>query len=73
MLPPLSPLIAANVICPRCASILKPKARMGRQGVEAVEYKCVNKEKGCSYMFESTTRVSCEMKLLRPDGSVAKI
>jgi predicted Rdx family selenoprotein len=76
-MPDLSPLIAHNLVCRDCGSVLKPKAIMARRGqkdfVDHLEYRCVNAKTGCSYKIESNSMAPWEMKPLRLDGSEAKI
>ena len=76
-IPELSPLVAANLVCHECGTILKPKVVMGRKGkkqvVSHLEYVCKNKETGCNYKVQSSTMTSMEMVALREDGSEVRI
>lgn len=76
-MPDLSPLVAANLVCHECGTIMKPKVVMGRKGqkqiVSHLEYVCKNKETGCNYKVQSTLMQSGEMVALRDDGSEVRI
>lgn len=76
-MPVLSPLVAHNLICRDCATVMKPKAIMGRLGgkdvVDHLEYRCMNPKTGCSYKVESNSMAPWEMKPVRADGSDAKV
>jgi len=77
--PNLSPLVAANLVCHDCGTIMKPKVVMGRRGkkevVDHLEYICKNPKTGCNYMVRSTvmTDSSSQMVALREDGSEVRI
>ena len=64
--PDHSPLIAANVACHTCGSILKPQIIKSRRGVECIRYECHNKETGCSYRTEVNTMLTAECTAVRP-------
>lgn len=68
-MPDHAPLLAGNVVCFTCGTILKPYVVMGRRGVDHIEYECKNPSTGCSYKVESNHMISAEMKGLRTDGS----
>ena len=76
-MPELSPLVAANLVCHECGTVLKPKVVMGRKGqkqvVDHLEYVCNNPKTGCKYKVQSTTMTSMEMLALRDDGSEVRI
>lgn len=77
-IPDLSPLVAANLVCHECGTVLKPKVVMGRKGqkqvVSHLEYVCKNPKTGCNYKVSSTTMApSIEMLALRDDGSEVRI
>jgi hypothetical protein len=77
-IPELSPLLAANLVCHKCGTLMKPKVVMGRKGKEQVvshlEYVCINPKTGCRYKVSSTTMAgSIEMVALREDGSEVRI
>ena len=76
-MPELSPLVAANLVCHECGTILKPKVVMGRKGqkqvVDHLEYVCKNPKTGCNYKVQSTIMTSMEMLALRDDGSEVRI
>jgi RNase P subunit RPR2 len=78
-IPDLSPLVAANLVCHSCGTVLKPKVVMGRRGqkqvVDHLEYVCKNKETGCNYKVHSTvmTDSSSQIVALRDDGSEVRI
>lgn len=76
-MPELSPLVAPNLVCRDCGSVLKPKVVFMNRGqkriVSHLEYECRNEKTGCSYRVESSVMTSMEMKPLRPDGSIAKV
>ena len=73
----LSPLVAANLICRECGTVMKPKAVMARfeqrQIVHHLEYVCKNPKTGCNYKIDSTAMTSAEMIGLREDGSEVRI
>ena len=75
--PDLSPLVAANLVCHDCGTVLKPKVVMGRRGkkevVDHIEYVCKNPKTGCNYKVHSTVMQSGEMIALREDGSEVRI
>lgn len=74
-MPELSPLIAGNLVCRECGSVLKPKSVMQKRGqktiVSHLEYVCENPKTGCNYKVKSTNMLSAEMIPLREDGSEA--
>ena len=77
-IPDLSPLLAANLVCHDCGTVLKPKPVMGRRGQKQVvthlEYICKNPKTGCNYKINSTTMAgSIEMIALREDGSEVRV
>lgn len=77
-IPDLSPLLAANLVCHECGTVLKPKVIMGRRGqkqvVSHLEYTCINPKTGCRYKINSTTMAgSIEMLAIREDGSEVRI
>lgn len=76
-MPDLSPLVAANLVCHECGTIMKPKVVMGRKGqkqvVDHLEYVCNNPKTGCKYKILSTLMQSGEMVALRDDGSEVRI
>jgi hypothetical protein len=76
-IPDLSPLVAANLVCHDCGTVLKPKVVMGRKGqktvVDHLEYSCVNPKTGCKYKVRSFTMTNMEMVALREDGSEVRI
>jgi RNase P subunit RPR2 len=76
-IPDLSPLIAANLVCHDCGTVLKPKVIMGRRGkkevVSHLEYVCKNPKTGCNYKISSTSMCSDMMVALRDDGSEVRI
>lgn len=71
-MPERSPLLAGNLVCFTCGSIMKPKIVMGPRGVAHVEYECRN-EKHDPYRLESTAMISAEMRPVRPDGTAVKL
>ena len=64
--PEHAPLVAGNVMCHTCGSILKPIPVKGRNGVNAIRYECRNKDTGCSYMVESTAYLASEVVPILP-------
>jgi RNase P subunit RPR2 len=76
-IPELSPLVAANLVCHECGTVLKPKVVMGRRGkksvVDHLEYVCKNAKTGCNYKVNSFEMRSSEMVALREDGSEVRI
>jgi hypothetical protein len=78
-IPDLSPLVAANLVCHDCGTVLKPKVVFGRKGqkqvVDHLEYECRNPKTGCRYKVLSTemTHSSAQMVALREDGSEVRI
>lgn len=59
MLPYLSPLIFAEVVCSECGQTMERElvraARGGR--VDKIVYRCVNPKSGCNYQVESDQRL----------------
>jgi RNase P subunit RPR2 len=76
-IPELSPLVAANLVCHECGTVMKPKVVMGRRGqkqvVSCLEYVCNNPKTGCRYKVQSTSMTSMEMLAMREDGSEVRI
>ncbi len=76
-IPDLSPLVAANLVCHDCGTIMKPKVVMGRKGqksvVDHLEYVCKNPVTGCRYKVRSFTMTNMEMVAIREDGSEVRI
>ena len=76
-MPELSPLIAANLVCHECGTVMKPKVVFGRkwqkQVVDHLEYVCKNPKTGCNYKVNSTLMGQEEMIALRDDGSEVRI
>jgi hypothetical protein len=64
--PEHAPLLAGNVVCHTCGSILKPEVVKGRSGVSAIRYSCYNKDSGCSYFTETNQYLSSEVLPSRP-------
>jgi hypothetical protein len=56
---------------------IKPTVVMMNRGSEKVvshlEYRHINKERGCAYKVDSNSMSGMEMKALREDGSEVKI
>ena len=71
--PDHSPLIANDLVCSKCGTVLKPKVVMGPRGVACIEYQCTNKETQCAYKLARFEPVSCEMVPVRDDGSPVKL
>ena len=73
MLPDHAPMLAPNVVCHKCGSVLKPTPIMGSRGLECVRYQCINTTTGCSYRIESNVMLTGEMIGLRFDGKAVKL
>ena len=71
-MPEKSPLLAQNVVCGNCGTILEPKVIMGPRGVTHVQYECRN-SKHDPYQMDSFQMLCCEMKPIRDDGTVVKL
>lgn len=76
-MPELSPLVAANLVCPDCGQTIKPKPVIGKRGAKEIvthlEYRHQNEARGCNYVMESTVRTPLEMFPVRVDGTLVKI
>jgi hypothetical protein len=72
-MPELSPLIAGNLACHECGTIMEPKVIMMKKGHKQVashlEYECRNQETGCNYRVRTNHMTNSEMVGLREDGS----
>ena len=66
-----APLLAGNVVCHTCGSLLKPQIIKSRRGVECIRYECHNAETGCSYRTEVNTYLSSELVPIRPEQKTA--
>ena len=72
MLPDQSPVTAIPAYCHRCGTLMKVKVVMGPRGIDHVEQTCTNQKTGCSYVVETKQYLQCEMRAIRPDGSVVR-
>ena len=72
-IPEQSPIDGGTVICAGCGNEMKRTVKMGRRGVEALRFECVNEEFGCSYFFETRTYVQAEMHGIRKDGTTVSV
>ena len=73
-LPDLNPILAPDLVCQGCGSVLKAKfPKAGIQKVNAVYYECRNEASGCSYRITSNDMIHAEMKALRDDGSEVQL
>jgi hypothetical protein len=76
-MPDRSPLLAGELACFTCGSIMKPKVVMGPRGVDHIEYECKGEKDGKlkhdAYRIDSTAMISAEMKPMRIDGTAVKL
>jgi hypothetical protein len=72
-MPTKSPLLAPNLACAACGSIMKPKVVKGPKGVVAyIEYEC-RMSTHDPYRIESTAMECSGMQPMRADGTAVKL